>query len=461
MVYWVPINSRVSPYLSAYTALAFNWLHKRGYSIPTPVEEKLHAYLLNLLRKDVFPDFYSKGMASSVRAVALAALAPNGKINHSDLERYRRHVPEMDLFGKSHFLMAASTLKATDIEAEVRNAILANSNQTGGKSVFSEHADTGFKRILHSSERANCSILSALTRQQGAAPQGTGIGDIPFKLTRSITQSRKRRDRWENTQENIFCMNALIDFSQVYEQDRPNMSVQTYLDGIVMGQAEFQDFRDPTATFDRPIEAGDPGREALVKITKEGQGRIYYSARLFYSPRELKSDPINSGIEIKREYSVERDGEWILLQNPFLIRSGELVRVDLYVSLPAPRNFLVVDDPVPGGLEPVNRDLATASTVDSEKGEFKRSESSFWFTRDDWRAFGYSHWSFYHRELRHDSVRFYSDYLPAGNYHLSYVAQAIALGEFQTLPVHAEEMYDPDVFGQGIPEQLRVEESGQ
>ena len=461
MVYWVPRDSYVSPYLSAYTALAFNWLGERGYSIPTPVEAKLHGYLLDLLRKNVFPAFYSKGMASSVRAVALAALAPHDYINRSDLERYRQHIPEMDLFGKSHFLMAASTLQATDIESEVKNLILAYSNQTGGKFVFSEDVDTGFKRILYSSERANCSILSALVRQQGGAPVGTGIGDIPFKLTRSITQSRKRRDRWENTQENIFCMNALVDFSQVYEQDKPNMSVQTYLDGNVLGQVEFQDFRDPPATFEHPIQTTDPGREAIVKITKDGQGRIYYSARLFYSPRELKPDPINSGIEIKREYSVERDGEWILLQDPFRIRSGELVRVDLYVSLPAPRNFVVVDDPVPGGIEPVNRDLATASTVDSEKGQFKHSGSSFWFTRNDWRAFGYSHWSFYHRELRHDLVRFYSDYLPAGNYHLSYVAQAIALGEFQTMPVHAEEMYDPDVFGQGVLERLRVEEPGQ
>ena len=43
------------------------------------------------------------------------------------------------------------------------------------------------------------------------------------------------------------------------------------------------------------------------------------------------------------------------------IKTGELVKVDLYVSIPAPRYFVVVDDPVPGGLEPVNRELATSS----------------------------------------------------------------------------------------------------
>ncbi len=45
------------------------------------VEEKLHAYLLAMLRRDVMPDFYTKGMAATVRAVALAALVDHGKID--------------------------------------------------------------------------------------------------------------------------------------------------------------------------------------------------------------------------------------------------------------------------------------------------------------------------------------------------------------------------------------------
>jgi uncharacterized protein YfaS (alpha-2-macroglobulin family) len=160
---------------------------------------------------------------------------------------------------------------------------------------------------------------------------------------------------------------------------------------------------------------------------------------------------------VRREYSVERDGKWTLLASPMRIRVGELVRVDLYLSLRAARNFVVVDDPVPGGVEPVNRDLATASTVDADKGEVKRPKGSFWFRHDDWIDFGFSYGNFYHKELRHHAARFYSEYLPAGNYHLSYVAQSIDPGEFIVLPTHAEEMYDPDVFGKSAPAWLRVE----
>jgi hypothetical protein len=117
---------------------------------------------------------------------------------------------------------------------------------------------------------------------------------------------------------------------------------------------------------------------------------------------------------------------------------------------------VVVDDPVPGGLEPVNRQLATASTVDADKGAFQPAGGSWWFRYSDWSSYGVSRWSFYHQELRHKAARFYSEYLPAGNYHLSYTAQAVAPGEFVVMPVHAEEMYDPNVFGQGVPAVLKV-----
>ena len=170
----------------------------------------------------------------------------------------------------------------------------------------------------------------------------------------------------------------------------------------------------------------------------------------------LVAEPVNAGIEIHREYSVERNGRWQLLGSPLKVDRGELVRIDLFVSLPAARNFVVVADSVPGGFEPVSRDLATASRVDAAKAEYQTTDSSFRNRFSDWRTFGISRWSFYHRELRHDSARFYSEYLPAGNYHLSYTVQAIAPGEFTILPVHTEEMYDPDVFGKGAPAKLVV-----
>jgi hypothetical protein len=194
-----------------------------------------------------------------------------------------------------------------------------------------------------------------------------------------------------------------------------------------------------------------------LTIERSGEGRLYYSTRLTYAPLDTAAAGVNAGVEIRREYSVQRGGGWVLLESPARVRRGELVRVDLYLSLPTARNFLVVDDPVPGGLEPVNRDLANVSLIDADAGAFVPAGGSWWFERGDWRGYRASRFSFYHQELRHDAVRFYSDYLPPGNYHLSYTAQAVAAGEFAGMPARAEEMYDPDVYGLSMPVLLQVE----
>ncbi len=457
MAYYIPQDRYVSPYLSAYTALAFNWLRGSGYEIPAAVEEKLQAYLLTLLRRNVTPGFYTKGMAATVRAVALAALVDQGRINLSDLQRYRPHVPQMSLFGKAHFLLAAIGVTGSEaMRVEVADLILAHANQSGGKFVFSEVIDDSYSRILASALRTNAAVLSALTAYGRTDTGRQPVGDIPFKLVRYITQSRKNRDHWENTQENMFCMKALVDYSRVYESQAPDLALRARFDAEVLGRAKFTDLRDDPVAFQRSIGADDPGRAATITLERQGRGRLYYSTRLSYAPQTLKTDPINAGIEIHREYSLERDGNWELLTDNMQLKRGDLVRVDLFVSLPTARNFVVVDDPVPGGLEPVNRDLATASTVDADQGAFQAAGGSWWFRYSDWSSYGLSRWSFYHQELRHNAARFYSEYLPAGNYHLSYTAQAIAPGEFVVMPVQAAEMYDADIFGQGVPRMLEV-----
>ena len=460
MTYYIPENRYVSPYLSAYTALAFTWLREAGFKIPDTVKQKLHAYLLTLLRRNTVPDFYSKGMASTVRAVALAALAKEREINASDLSRYAPHVKEMSLFGKAHFLLAALAVPGTEkMRAQVARQILSHSNESGGKMVFSETIDDSFNRILASPLRTNGAILSALAAYAGTDPGKTLIGDIPFKLVRFITQARKKRDHWENTQANMFCIKGLIDYTGRYENKSPDFTVRALFDREVMGQTRFDDMRDEAKTFTRPIQKEDPGRTAGINLERDGRGRLYYAARLSYAPLGEDAKSVNAGIEIHREYNLLQNNKWRLLKNPFRLERGDLVRVDLFLSLPAARNFVVVDDPVPGGLEPVNRDLANASTVDADQGIYKAAEGSWWFKQSNWFSYGVSRWSFYHCELRHNAARFYSEYLPAGNYHLSYTAQVIAPGEFTVLPVFAEEMYDPDVYGHGVIDLLTVDQA--
>jgi len=254
------------------------------------------------------------------------------------------------------------------------------------------------------------------------------VGDIPFKLTRMITQARGNRDHWPNTQENVFCMNALVDYAKTYEAVDPNLTANVLIDDDLIGSSEFTAVTDAPITHSRSITPDDVGASRKVTVSKTGDGRLYYATHMRYAPLDIGATRQNAGMDIRKEYNVERNNKWVLLDNPSEIKQGELVRVDIFLSLPTARHFVVVDDPIPGGLEPVNRDLATSSTVDADKGTFKAAGGSWYFQFDDWRSYNV----------------------------LSYSAQAIAQGEFVKMPVLSQEMYDPDIYGKGLPGTLAV-----
>ncbi|MHC1729954.1 MAG: alpha-2-macroglobulin [Syntrophobacteraceae bacterium] len=457
MAFYLPRDEFVSPFLSAYTAQAFNWFRDLGHAPPPGVEEKLLGYLKNLLKQDQSRDNLSRNMIPNIRALALAALSHKGMISRADLERHRTHFPQMDLFGKAAFLEALCKVPDTQaMQAEALKAILAHSDSSSGSIRFTAPSDSASRFTLASTLRDNAAILMAFLalKQKGASSE---LGDIPVRLMHTIATSRKGKDHWASTQENVFAVLAALRFSKTYENVKPEMSFQALLDQQLLGDGKFHAASDPPVKFDYKVQESDRGRKASVAVKKEGAGSLYQQTILSYAPAEFDQSEVNAGIEMHREYSVERDGKWVLLQSPMQIKTGELMRVDIFVSLPAERYFVVVDDPVPGGLEPVSKDLATSSEIDARKVEATIPQDSFKNRFTDWRSFGISRWSFYHKELRHSAARFYSERLNPGNYHLSYTAQAIAPGRFTVLPARAEEMYDPDVFGKSSPAVLKVD----
>lgn len=451
MAYFLAQDDYADPYLSAFTALGFQWLKSYGYQIPKSVEEKLHNYLIQFLKAESAPGFYSTGMSATVRSVILAALAPEKKISLKEVKRYKEFLPQMSLFGKGLYLKALQSFPETQKEQkEIRNILLSSSNETGGKLQFQESIDTdSFDRILTTPVRDNCVVMEALL--------GSDAG-LSSKMVHSISETRRQSGYWSNTQENLFCTRAMLQYAKVYEKTEPNGSWNVMLGDASLGTALFKGFTSSSTSFKA---SNDPGKEFPLKVTRDAgsKGRAYVQSILSFAPSELKKESINSGIEIRKEYSRKVDGEYELLTSDVALNRGDTIRVDLYLSLPAARNFVVVDDPIPGGFEAVNTDLKTASSFDAEEGEAPLAGGSYWYRINDWIDFATSRWSFYHRELKFDSARFYSEYLAPGNYHLSYVVQAIAPGKFVSLPARAEEMYDPDVFGQTVPQEIIIEGS--
>jgi uncharacterized protein YfaS (alpha-2-macroglobulin family) len=130
--------------------------------------------------------------------------------------------------------------------------------------------------------------------------------------------------------------------------------------------------------------------------------------------------------------------------------ASDLVLVDLLVVTPDPREQVVIDDPLPAGLEPVQADLATTAhdlsvTEPGDEGDQGDADAR---ADDDARAAGQTfQQSWYHREFHDDRVLTFVDAMAAGMYHYRYLARATTAGRFVVPPTRAECMYEPETFG--------------
>lgn len=451
-VYWKARDELASPYLSAYTALSMQWLAQSGYAVDRNTTKKLNGYLRGLLENDgQWPWWYTKRSRATVRAMIAYVLSKQGDGLSGQLSNLFNERELLSLFGKGFLAMAlhqngdAMASQQQSLMQEIMN----RSEITSGKVVFSESHDDGFSRILHSTTRSNCLLLTAFT-------EVTPDGALVTPLMRHIAQSR-RANRWNNTQENIYCLNAMRDYARIYEKVAPDFTVSGTFGEYELGTIRFQGMDAEPSVLSYPYSDDDPGRTQQIKVKKDGEGRLYYTARLKFAYEEPRIDAVNAGMTVLRSYYKLDDGNWVALGDNADIKRGDLVRVQLKIRIPTERLYVAVNDPLPAGLEPINTALATASLADAA-GESDDSAGSYYWNEDDYWYGAYRTGGFYHRDLRLQSVQYFADFISPGDYELNYMTQAIATGKFSAGPTVIEEMYNPETYGKGVPASFAIGE---
>ena len=170
---------------------------------------------------------------------------------------------------------------------------------------------------------------------------------------------------------------------------------------------------------------------------KSDGGLVYYETRLSYATKMMP--PRDEGFTVVRSYRMlEGSG------SNSGVTPGALVRVNLRIVTPIQRTDVVVHDPLPAGLEPVDTSFETSASVVTEEGGSMGGNSS----NANWSA-----WVFNHRELDDASMTLFADVMPAGVHTYSYLARATTPGVYSMPAATANEMYRPEVFGrtkQGI-----------
>ncbi|HMA22681.1 MAG TPA: hypothetical protein VKP00_01775, partial [Gemmatimonadaceae bacterium] len=285
-------------------------------------------------------------------------------------------------------------------------------------------------------------IARLLTATLAVDPNHALIGPLVETL---VLQARA--DRYWNTQDYGSAILALAAFDGV-RRGQPERTVRVRLRDntvITAGAA-----RDSSVALTGLLADASGGRVLRASLDAgPGDGAVYYYLAVTEIPSKPPVTPEDAGIAVERWYERYETGAPVTT-----VAEGDLVRVRLRITVPSLRQFVILDDALPAGLEAIDLSLRTASALPGP-GTAMRTEDADHEEPDDTAPpkWGYGWWDsgwwspFDHRELRDDRVVYSATLLWPGTYTATYLARATTPGTFIKPPAHAEEMYNPGLNG--------------
>jgi hypothetical protein len=115
------------------------------------------------------------------------------------------------------------------------------------------------------------------------------------------------------------------------------------------------------------------------------------------------------------------------------IKVGDLVKVALTVTVPSEMWYVIIEDPLPAGMEAVNQTLRTSSIKDGRP-------TSYWMTP----------------EYRDEKTAFFAYSLWKGVHTYTYMVRAVTPGVFRTLPTEVYPMYAPETWGRSASAVINI-----
>jgi hypothetical protein len=446
--YWPGACWTTSPYLTAYILHVFKTATDLKYDVDRGVRERGYEYLERELAAR--PPAVNDGWWPAYTAwqtFAVKVLVEGGRNVDSHLTRlygYRDRMPVFALAYLHDALVAkgeTATPRALDLRRRMSNGILPE----GASAHVEELADPYLLWFWNSNVRSTAIVLNSVVKG--------GVADAPTRQLVRWMMAARKDGRWGNTQENALAMEALVAYYRKYESTVPDFGAVVSLGARELARNDFRGRSTEASTTNLPmaqvLAAGNPGSTVPLTFRRDGNGTLFYSARLQYAVDRLYQDGLDSGFHIERRYEP-------FVENPSTslgagsskpattsFAAGDLVRVTLTFRLTKERRYVAVTDPLPAGFEPVESWFATTARDLADQQDRQRNEGG---DANDWRNW-WRFSGFDHVERHDDKIVLFATRLAEGVHEFSYIARATTSGSFRTAPARAEEMYEPEVFG--------------
>jgi len=432
-----PDSQESSPWASAYAIWTLDQARRRGEAVPPPVIERGKNYLRSYLA-----DSHKEPIGLTTEAFFVDVLAELGAPDAGYMNRLFQSRKQLPLFGRALVLHALAVAKQKGELIDTLQHELENGLRFEADAAYvAENLGDEYAVLMDSPARSGALVLRALIAAQPGHP-------LAAKLARGLLRQR-RGGSWQSTQETAFALLALDGYRRAQERELPDFAARVW-----MGEAELLSASmsgRSTRSKGESIPAARLPASSLLTFQKQGKGTLFYEARLKYARRSLPATPLDRGLFVQKTLrrvapaEIERALGTLPDRSEARFTAGDLVLADLVVVTPSPREYVVIDDPLPAGFEAVDARLATTAAwlrVPGSDDECLDCDS------DDALAHGRAFLSsWFRREIRDDRVLFFVDHMAAGMYRYRYLARATTIGSFVQPPAKAEAMYTPEVFG--------------
>ena len=437
----------VNPYVTAYTLMALAEADAAGYDVPQPLTQNAIDAVAEMVRnRSDRPDYYDEDVWRDTRAFMLFALARHGEVLESEINWLASH-PPTSVEGQSHLLrtlLITDQPNLPDVQARLVEQLRERVRGEATTAYLSAPADDDYGWIFSSDVRSTAFGLTALLE----ATSSDEFRPLAQRMIRYL-MDRRQQGHWSSTQDNAAVVTAFQHYVDAYEEETPDFSASVQLAGKTILDEAFRGRSLRTSATTIEADAFPAGRELPLAVTKDGTGRLYYSARLT-TYTSAPQDALDQGLRVERTMQrLDRRGKAVGAPLPtgnetITVESGQLVKVTLRLTSPTSRTYVVVDDALPAGLEPV-----TEAFVTSDQSMLETADTG----SDRWWG------SFTHTEMQDDRVLLFADYLEPGEHTYSYVARATTAGTFEHPPAEAEMMYRPETRGHTATGTVVVEPS--
>lgn len=363
---------------------------------------------------------------------------------------------KLPLFSQALLLHAMKLTKSDPASIDKLASELEGSVRLDGN-VARVATNTGdhYAALMDSDTRTSALVLRGLLAVRPDHP-------LAARLAMGLLAARKG-GTWRNTQETAWSLLALDEYRKVQEKTEPDFVAHVFVGDTEIQSAAFRgrSFEQPRTKVPAAQLVAQAG--AALGFTVDGQGRLFYQARLRYAKKTLPKDGLERGFYVKKTLRAVRPEALAdaLKSVPEVsaraFRGSDLVLGDIVVVTPSPREFVVIDDPIPAGFEAVDARLATSgASVDVDSAAARAGADDDGEDPDEAAAGRGYRTSNFVREIRDDRVLFFVDHMGAGMFHYRYLARATGLGTFVLPPTKVEEMYTPEVFGRTGADLIRI-----